>query len=59
MMASVECGINLESWKDLEIGQIVETIISKANVRSKSEKQEENNTVIRKATQEDWDRFSI
>lgn len=61
---SLACDINIKDWDTLELSQIAEIILEKGKYNkeiygdsnNKEDKKEEE-TVIRVATQDDWDRF--
>lgn len=61
MTAAFERGMTSSDFEEMEIGAIVDYIITYNNLHFSGEEQSNNNSnkpVIRKATQEDWDRFS-
>ena len=53
MASSLSCGINIADWENLELGQVIDVIITKINAGSDEDKE-----IGRVATQSDWDRFS-
>ncbi len=65
MTAAVDRGLAVADFKEMEIGAIVDYIITYNNLHFKGNHKgkdagssKEGKTVIRRATQDDWDRFS-
>lgn len=56
---SLACKLNLADWNELTLGQIADVILESGKLLggTSDNKKENNKTVIKRATQDDWDRF--
>lgn len=56
---SLACKLNLTDWNELTLGQIADVILESGKLLggTSDNKKENNKTVIKRATQDDWDRF--
>lgn len=48
----------MSDWQYMELGDIVDALITRANQYARESKEETNTQEVRIATQADWDKFS-
>ena len=56
---SLACKLNLSDWNELTLGQIADVILESGKLLggTSDNKKENNKPAIKRATQDDWDRF--
>ncbi len=60
MVRAIERGLSLNDFESMTVGMVIGYITTYNNIfnANSEEKGNDNVTYVRKATQEDWDRFS-